>query len=119
MKLSLADATAWAAEAFARHGCSADNARAVAQALVTAEADGLKGHGLTRVPTYLTLLKSGKVDGHAAPVATRTAPAVLAIDAANGFAYPAIDLALRELPPLAASQGVATGVSCAAAAGSR
>jgi len=108
MKLSLADATAWTAEVFARDGCSTDNARAVAQALVTAEADGLKGHGLTRIPTYLTLLKSGKVDGHATPVATRTAPAVLAIDAANGFAYPAIDLALRELPPLARSQGIAT-----------
>ncbi|MEW6642074.1 MAG: Ldh family oxidoreductase [Pseudomonadota bacterium] len=108
MQLSLADVTAWTTEVFARHGCSADNARAVAQALVTAEADGLKGHGLSRIPTYLTLLKSGKVDGQATPAATRTAPAVLAIDAADGFAYPAIDLALRELPPLAQSQGVAT-----------
>lgn len=108
MKLSLADATTWTADVFARHGCSADNAGAVARALVTAEADGLKGHGLSRIPTYLTLLRSGKVDGQATPVATRTAPAVLAVDAANGFAYPAIDLALRELPPLARDQGVAT-----------
>ena len=30
-------------------GCSADNAQSVARALVAAEADGLKGHGLSRI----------------------------------------------------------------------
>jgi (2R)-3-sulfolactate dehydrogenase (NADP+) len=32
---------------------------------------------------------------------------VLAIDAACGFAYPAIDLAVSELPELASEQGIA------------
>jgi (2R)-3-sulfolactate dehydrogenase (NADP+) len=34
---------------------------------------------------------------------------VLAIDAAHGFAYPALDLAAAELPALAAAQGIAAG----------
>lgn len=81
-------------------------ARSVASALVAAEADGLKGHGLSRIPTYLQMLRSGKVDGLARPTATRPRPGVLAIDAALGFAYPALDLAVAALPAITAEQGV-------------
>ncbi len=104
--LSLAELTECVASTFIRNGCDTDNANSVARALVMAEADGLKGHGLSRVPTYLAMVGSGKIDGKARPVVTRPRPAVLAIDAAHGFAYPAIDLAVSELPILAAAQGL-------------
>jgi len=107
MRLSLAEANARVTAFFARHGASEPNARSVACALVAAEADGLKGHGLSRMPTYAGMLRSGKIDGFASPVATRTRPGVLAIDAANGFAYPAIDLAIERLPGIAREQGLA------------
>jgi (2R)-3-sulfolactate dehydrogenase (NADP+) len=103
---SLAAARERVAAVFVAAGASDANAASVAAALVTAEADGLKGHGLSRVPTYLAMLKSGKIDGKAAPAASRPRPGVLAIDAANGFAYPAIDLAIAELPSLARAQGI-------------
>src|SRR5215207_8661142 len=61
---------------------SAENARSVAAALVGAEADGIKSHGLSRVPSYAGQARSGKVDGLAAPQVTSTAPATLVIDAA-------------------------------------
>ncbi|RTL50717.1 MAG: Ldh family oxidoreductase [Bradyrhizobiaceae bacterium] len=105
--LSIADLTARVRDVFLAGGCSDDASRSVARALVTAEADGLKGHGLSRVPTYLAMVRSGKIDGRAAPVMSRPRPGVLAIDAARGFAYPAIDLAIAELPALAARQGIA------------
>ena len=105
--LSLSDAIAWVAAVFVRNGCSAGCAQSVARALVAAEADGLKGHGLSRISTYLQMMRSGKIDGAARPSSTRPRPGVLAIDAANGFAYPAIDLAVAELPALAAGQGIA------------
>jgi (2R)-3-sulfolactate dehydrogenase (NADP+) len=105
--LSFSDAIDWVAEIFVRNGCNADNAQSVARALVSAEADGLKGHGLSRIPTYLQMIRSGKVDGAACPTATRARPGVLAIDAAHGFAYPALDLAVAELPALAVEQGIA------------
>jgi (2R)-3-sulfolactate dehydrogenase (NADP+) len=79
----------WVAAAFERYGCSKENAQSVARGLVAAEADGLKGHGLSRVPTYLQMVRSGKIDGKARPSTTRPRRAVLAIDAACGFAYPA------------------------------
>ncbi|MCP8937706.1 Ldh family oxidoreductase [Alsobacter sp. SYSU M60028] len=97
----------WVAGIFARGGANEAAARATARALVGAEADGLKGHGLTRVPTYLAMLAAGKIDGKAAPRASRPRPGVLAIDAADGFAYPALDLAITELPEMARAQGIA------------
>ncbi|RDJ21486.1 Ldh family oxidoreductase [Bosea caraganae] len=106
MKLSLEQAEARVAELFTQAGASPANAASVAWALVMAEADGLKGHGLSRVPTYLAMLKAGKIDGQAVPIARRPKPGVLAIDAAHGFAYPAIDLAVSELPELARQQGI-------------
>src|SRR3954452_16714934 len=98
---SLREATDRVAAVFVRNGCSADNAQSVARALVAAEADGLKGHGLSRIPTYLQMVRSRKIDGSARPSSTRPGPGVLAIDAAHGFAYPAIDLAVAQLPALA------------------
>jgi (2R)-3-sulfolactate dehydrogenase (NADP+) len=105
--LSLGDAIERVAAIFMRAGCSADNARSVARALVAAEADGLKGHGLSRIPTYLQMVRSGKIDGAARPSSSRPRPGVLAIDAAQGFAYPALDLAVADLPAIAAEQGIA------------
>ena len=104
---TIPDAIDHIAGLFIAAGVVAATARSVATALVAAEADGLKGHGLSRVPSYLAMVKSGKIDGRALPVATRPKPGVLAIDARDGFAYAAIDLALAELPAIARAQGVA------------
>lgn len=105
--LTISEAENLVAEALVRCRTDERNAGAVARALVAAEADGLKGHGLSRVPTYAAQAKAGKVDGFAKPVASRPRPGVLAIDAAHGFAYPAIALALADLPGIAKEQGVA------------
>ena len=67
--MSIASATSWVATVFERNGCNENNAFSVARALVAAEADGLKGHGLSRLPTYVQMLQSGKIDGQAHPSA--------------------------------------------------
>jgi len=105
--LSIAEAEALVAGALVRCRTSEKNARIVARALVAAEADGLKGHGLSRVPTYAGQAKVGKVNGFATATSTRPKPAVLAVDAAHGFAYPALDHAVSELSAMARQQGVA------------
>ncbi len=106
-KATLDDAHAWVARILEANGALAATARSVATALVAAEADGLKGHGLSRLPTYVGMLRSGKIDGRAIPTATHPRPGVLAVDAACGFAYPAIDLARAELPALTRRNGLA------------
>ena len=79
------------------HDTAGGNADRVAKALVAAEADGQKGHGVSRVPSYAGQARSGKVDGHAVPEAIRLTGSAAVIDARDGFAYPAIELAQRTL----------------------
>ncbi len=83
------------------------NAESVARALVAAELAGQSGHGLRRVPSYAAQALSGKVDGFATPTASHPRPGVMAVDAANGFAYPALDLAVDWLVQAAPRQGIA------------
>lgn len=106
-RLTLAEAEDLVSRALTRSRTEPDNAKSVARALVGAEADGLKGHGLSRVASYAAQAKAGKVDGLAKPALSRPRPAVVAIDAAHGFAYPALDLALAVLPETARAQGIA------------
>jgi len=105
--LSTEDAEALVTAALERNRTSPDNARLVARALVAAEADGLRGHGLSRVETYAAQARVGKVDGFAVPTVSRPAAAVVAIDAANGFAYPALVEAVGALQDLVPQTGVA------------
>lgn len=105
--LALAEAEELIASALERSRTAKDNARAVASALVLAEADGIKTHGLIRAPLYAAQARSGKVDGFATPTVKKPRPGVAAIDANNGFAYPAINLALALLPEMAAASGIA------------
>jgi len=107
--LAIAEAEDLVARTLARCRTSPDNARAVALALVAAEADGLRGHGLSRLPSYAAQAKVGKVDGFAVTRASRPRPGAAVIDAGNGFAYPAIALAETIVPEMART----TGVCCA------
>ena len=85
---------------------SRDNATAVAEALVAAEADGLAGHGASRLPSYADQAVAGKVDGFATPGLSETATAAVRVDARNGFAYPAIALGLDHAARLVERTGV-------------
>jgi (2R)-3-sulfolactate dehydrogenase (NADP+) len=106
-QLTLAQADRLVRETLTRCGASPENAASVARALVACEADGLKGHGLSRLPGYAAQVKVGKVDGQAIPTLSRPRPGVVVVDAAHGFAFPAIDLALQDLPGIARQQGIA------------
>jgi len=93
--------------ALVRSHTSEANAASVADALVEAELVGQGGHGLRRVAAYAAQARSGKVDGFAVPTLERRRPGVLAVDAANGFAFPALDLAAAPLAECARAQGIA------------
>jgi (2R)-3-sulfolactate dehydrogenase (NADP+) len=94
--LSLPHLTTLAARALMGAGASPAMAESTARALVAAEAQGLGSHGLARVPQYCSHLHSGRVDGAAVPRLHQTRPAALLVDAADGLAFPACDLAVRE-----------------------
>ncbi|MDN5926807.1 MAG: Ldh family oxidoreductase [Hyphomicrobiales bacterium] len=107
MKMTAEELRDLIAGALRRSKTSEANAASVADALLAAELAGQGGHGLRRVAAYAAQARSGKVDGFATPKGTPTRPGALAVDAANGFAYPALDLAIDWLPGAAQSQGIA------------
>lgn len=96
-----------ATDTLVRCGTVPANAESVARALVAAEADGLRTHGLMRLLAYGEQVRVGKVVGDAVVSSTRPKPGLLAIDAAHGFAYPALDTAIALLPEIAREQGIA------------
>jgi (2R)-3-sulfolactate dehydrogenase (NADP+) len=105
--LTLDQAEALVVATLTRCRTEAGNAASVARALTGAEADGQKGHGLSRLPSYAAQAKAGKVDGFVKPSLEWRRPAAAAVDAKHGFAYPAIDLALDALPKAARANGTA------------
>ena len=105
--IGIEDATALVANVFIARGTSPGNALCTARALVAAEVDGQIGHGLNRVPTYAAQLESGKVDGQAEPKLEAVRPGFLRIDAAHGFAFPAMEVAVDAVSTAAAANGIA------------
>ncbi|MEM1365527.1 MAG: Ldh family oxidoreductase [Pseudomonadota bacterium] len=105
--LNVDQAKGLVAEALVASNTSLPNAASVAAALVNAELWGQVGHGLRRTVAYAAQARAGKVDGHAVPHAEQPRPGLLNVDAANGFAYPALDLVIDRLPNMAVSQGIA------------
>jgi (2R)-3-sulfolactate dehydrogenase (NADP+) len=106
IRLSLADTEALVVAALVANRTSDENAHPTAHALVAAEADGQKGHGLSRVASYAAQSRVGKVNGNARPRLTQLKPSAVKVDADLGFAYPAIDLALASLVTIAKTQGI-------------
>ena len=91
-------------------GASVIQADATARALLAAEMQGLASHGVSRVPMYAGHLRAGRVIGKAVPqVIAQKASAVL-VDAGDGFAFPACELAIA----LAIEKAKATGIAIAA-----
>lgn len=105
--LPLQDVENLAVDILVAHDTGEVNARSVARALVAAEGDGQGGHGLSRLGSYAAQAKSGKVDGHAVPEIIDLTPAAVRMDARNGFAYPAMDLAVDTVTQRAKAIGIA------------
>ncbi|MEO0497347.1 MAG: Ldh family oxidoreductase [Pseudomonadota bacterium] len=105
--LNVDQAKGLVAEALVASNTSLPNAASVAGALVKAELWGQVGHGLRRTVAYAAQAKAGKVHGQAVPRAEQPRPGLLLVDAAHGFAYPALDLVVDRLPAIATSQGIA------------
>ncbi len=107
MKLSLGEARAQVSAALQKAGATAAMAESTARALVLAEAQGLGSHGLSRVGQYSTHLKNGRVNPEALPQVLRSQGAAVVVDAAEGLAFPACELAVQEAMSRAREVGVA------------
>ncbi|MBC3954105.1 MULTISPECIES: Ldh family oxidoreductase [Pseudomonas] len=92
---------------FLAHGTSAQVAGELAKNCAGAQRDGAHSHGIFRIPGYLSSLASGWVDGRAVPVVEDVGAAFVRVDAANGFAQPALAAARPLLIQKARDAGIA------------
>ena len=105
--LSLAEIETLSFRALVAAGTTEANARPLAIATAETEADGIASHGLAYIPIYCEHVRCGKIDGQARPEVEMPGPSIVKVDAATGFAHPAIDLGFERLMPLARDQGIA------------
>ena len=105
--LSLEKARSAAAAALRAAGANEAMAAAAARALVLAEAQGLGSHGLSRVAQYATHLRNGRVNGSAVPTLRRQKGAAALIDAHEGLAFAACEMAVAEAIGRARDFGIA------------
>lgn len=110
--LTMQDLEARVDAALQAAGANPAMARSTARALVLAEAQGLASHGLSRVAQYATHLRNGRVHGAAQPKVLRGKGGAALVDAKEGLAFPACDLAVQEAIRRAREFGVSfVGVS--------
>lgn len=98
----------FATAAFSAVGMTADDARLVAETLVSADARGVMSHGLARLPIYCRNLETGAVSATAQPTIVREDTGTALVDGQNAMgqvvAVWAMELAMRK----ASSTGVGT-----------
>lgn len=105
-QLTIDEATRLATRALRLAGAGEAMAASTARALVRAEAQGLASHGLSRVAQYATHLRNGRADGKARANVLRHQGAAVLVDAAQGLAFPACDLAISTAITTARTLGV-------------
>lgn len=106
MRVAFDEAVRRAAAALEQAGANESNALSTALALVLAQAQGIESHGLSRVAQYASHLRHGRVDGDAQPCVAREHGAALLVDAKDGFAFPACELAIARATLTAKKLGV-------------
>ncbi|MEO7253711.1 MAG: Ldh family oxidoreductase [Casimicrobium sp.] len=105
--ISLTDLNALTVAALVKAGASQASAESTARALIYADAQGTASHGVSRVPQYAGHMKSGRIDGQATPSIAIQNGATAVIDAADGLAFSACDLAIKTAIDTGQKLGVA------------
>lgn len=105
-KLELDEVITLVTRALEKSGATSTNAASTARALIYAERDGQKGHGLLRVASYCGQVVTGKINGAAIPALKEISASSICVNANYGFAYPTIDLAIDELIKRSKSEAV-------------
>ncbi len=107
MKVAMTELEGLVSRRLQAAGASAAMADCTARALVLAEAQGLGSHGLSRIGQYATHLGNGRANGAAQPQVLRRHGGALVIDAQEGLAFPACELAVAEGIAAAREHGIA------------
>ena len=106
-RIAAAELRAMVQRALQAAGANESMSAATARALVLAESQGLGSHGLSRVAQYATHLRNGRVNKDALPRVAAGRGGAVQVDAGEGLAFAACELAVSEAIARAREFGVA------------
>ena len=79
ISLSLDEIYNLAKKTLLANGCDEETANILADLITKAERDGSLSHGLFRLPSYVSGIKSGKINGKARPEIIKISPSVIKV----------------------------------------
>jgi ureidoglycolate dehydrogenase (NAD+) len=97
-------------DALTAKGASAGDAALVADGLIWANRRGVDGHGVSRLPTYLSLIERGEIDPKAQPKLVQEGAATFMLDGSHGFGPVAMMQAVALATERARTAGVCFGL---------
>src|SRR5258706_1278522 len=106
-KITLSELQQLAQRALERAGASPSSAASTARALVYADAQGLSGHGVSRVAMYVAHIRHGRIDPKADTRIVKDSGGAVLLDAADGLAFPACELGVATAIERARAHGIA------------
>ena len=107
VSLSLDEIYKLANKTLLANGCDQETADILSELITNAERDGSLSHGLFRLPSYVSGLKSGKINGKQKPNIKKLTPSVIKADGKNCLAPVVLNKSIPELVKAAKENGVA------------
>lgn len=104
-----ADLRRWIRTVASTSGVSAEAAHDLAEAIVEAELNGIKTHGLRRLTSYLDRIAAGGIDGRAVPVLTGAGP-IVEVDGRHGLGAHVLRVACDAAAERADQNGIGLGL---------
>lgn len=107
VRLKLEDVHELATTLLLAQGFNNAHSQAIANTVTAAERDECRHHGLFRIPFYIHALRVGQASGTAEPTIEELAPAVIKVDAHEGFSPLALERGDTLLAERAQKMGIA------------
>lgn len=106
MRVSLETIHAFVRASMERLGARAEDARTVADVLVTADRLGIDSHGIQRLSYYVDRIRRGVTDPTASPRTVRESPTTVVIDGGHGLGHVVAAHAMRAAMSKASRAGL-------------
>ncbi|MGI9410861.1 MAG: Ldh family oxidoreductase, partial [Hyphomicrobiaceae bacterium] len=106
-RITLEDVYQISMRALQANGADERNAEEISRVIWAAERDGCHSHGLFRLPWYIGTLRKGRANGAAQPRVEDVTPAIVRVNANDGFAPLAFKVGTDPLVERARSEGMA------------
>jgi delta1-piperideine-2-carboxylate reductase len=107
VRITLDEVHALAKSLLLKQGFNTPHAEAIARTVTAAERDECRHHGLFRIAFYVNGLKSGLASGTAEPTLSELSPAIIKVDAHQGFSPLALECGDAPLAERAKKMGIA------------